>query len=53
MNADELKSIVKDSVKKAVAEALQQFSQRLDQIEGTVSVPQLDLDTRTRTVKTL
>ena len=50
INTEDLKKLIREAVKEAVAEALQQVNSRLDQLDTTISILRLDLDTRTRTV---
>ena len=50
INTEDLKKLIRETVKEAVAEALQQVNSRLDQLDTTISILRLDLDTRTRTV---
>ena len=50
INTEDLKKLIREAVKEAVVEALQQVNSRLDQLDTTISILRLDLDTRTRTV---
>ena len=47
INTENLKKLIREAVKEAVAEALQQVNSRLDQLDTTISILRLDLDTKT------